>query len=99
MKNPLGLQDRGKIEIECADCGKSLMIFQITKDNNDLVNDGKDAITNQILVKCGFCGGRSYSTTINGQFYPGLPNDDMYFEPISIEGVECDICFGVWPKK
>lgn len=96
----LGLQNRGKREVKCADCGELLMVFQITKNNDDIIRDGGKAISTQVLVDCGFCQGLSYVQTIDGQFYPGAPNDQMVFEPLEAKDarVQCDIYFKAWPK-
>ena len=47
----LGLQDRGVIELKHEDDGRVLMVFQITKNNEDLKAGGFDpAITNVVIV-------------------------------------------------
>lgn len=94
----LGLKDRGKIEIDCADCGKSLMVFQICKTNEDLAKEKLPPIECKVMVNCGLCGGKSHVTKICGQFYPGAPNDNICFE--NIDGnAKCDFAFRIWEKK
>lgn len=97
-KQLLGLKDKGKINIDCADCGKQLMVFQICKTNEDLIKDGLSPIKCKILVCCGLCGGQSLIIEVNGQFYPGAPNDQMGFENIE-NNAACDFTFRVWKKN
>lgn len=93
----LGLKDRGQATIHCADCSCELMVFQITKNNKDLVADDINPIATRIMVHCGMCGGSSYIRTLEGQFYPGAPKDNMGFEPIECENSDtCDVCFRAW---
>ncbi len=96
-RQKLGLQDRGITIVECADCNKHLMVFQVTKNNEDLENP----ICTKILVDCGFCSGMSYVQNIDGQFYPGAANDNTLFEPLDSKAarMECDVLFKAWPKK
>jgi len=94
----LGLKNRGKVYINCADCGGALMIFQICKTNEDLIKEGLSPICCKVLVNCGLCGGRSYLTEINGQFYPGSASDQLGFENVD-SNLECDFAFRVWSKN
>lgn len=73
-----GLQDRGLVNFECADCGKLLLMVQLT----DMSNNDKSEVITRIVVRCGLCSGSSYTQEIKGQFYPGAPNDNMSFDVI-----------------
>lgn len=97
----LGLQDRGYKVIKCNCCQKTLMIFQITKDNNDLIKENNKPIFTRIMVLCGFCDNESRVETIEGQFYPGSPDDSISFEPIEkYKGTrEADVYFVAWKSK
>jgi len=91
-----GLQDRGTVDFECADCGKLLLILQLTTiPTNTKVN----VLTN-VVVKCRDCGGFSYVKQIVGQFHPGAPSDTMAFDVISDskEAPETDVLFEAWSK-
>lgn len=98
-KPKLGLQDRGLVKFDCADCSKNLMVFQITKNNVDLAAESVKSMSTKIRVQCS-CGGSSYTKDVEGQFYPGSPNDSMKFEPIDIDDVArqsgVDILFRTW---
>ncbi len=95
----LGLQDRGQAIVHCADCSSELMVFQITKNNDDLKRDGLDPVTTRIKVCCSICDGESYIRTLEGQFYPGAPGDDMAFEPIECDDSNnYDIRFRAWKR-
>lgn len=97
-RQKLGLQDRGVTTVECVDCSKHLMVFQITKNNEDL----EKPVSTKILIECGFCGGMSYVKNIDGQFYPGAANDNILFEPLDPKTPKCfeyDVLFRAWPKK
>ncbi len=93
------IKDRGQIDIDCADCGLKLMTLQVTKNNEDLVNEGMNPISHKVLVRCGECGGRSYIYDVNGEFYPGSATDNIIFEPVDGEDSDCDICFNAWIKN
>lgn len=96
----LGLQDRGSVSISCPDCSSKLMVFQITKNNNDLIAEKLDPIETRVVVLCDICGSKSYVTTIEGQFYPGAPDNNMGFEPIELKDLHrCDVVFRAWLAK
>lgn len=93
--NLKGLKNNGLIEIECADCGTKLLQLQLTTIN------GKQAqVLTRVTVKCGLCGGFSYVKQVPGQFYPGVPSDNMAFdiEHNHVDAPETDILFKVWRK-
>ncbi len=97
VPNKLGLTDEGCMDIDCADCGQDLMVLQKTKSNATLIQEGESPIKTVILVLCEICGGRSYLKTVEGQFYPGSPNDEMGFEPVDAdEWDHADIVFKAW---
>lgn len=91
-----GLQDRGRVNFECADCGVLLLVLQLVapKENN------KSKVLTRIAVQCGLCGGCSYIQQIFGSFYPGAPNDNMMFDISDDDaGVpEVDVLFKAWSK-
>lgn len=100
-KTLLGLKDRGCKIIKCDNCSKDLMVFQITKNNQDLINEGNKPVFTRVMVLCCLCDNESKVETIEGQFYTGAPNDKMGFEPIEkYSGVrEADIYFSAWESK
>ena len=95
----LGLQDRGIIEIKHDESDLVLMVFQITKNNEDLKAEGFDpAITNVVIVdkndhKIG-------EGVVLGQFYPGAPDNHTVFEPLEsvLDFTDADVVFRVWRK-
>lgn len=96
--NLRGLKNRGQVIVNCADCGKELMVFQIVKDNNDLSGEGLKPVNTKVVVLCGDCNGKSYSTTISGQFYPGAADDKTNFEPVDSDDDRYDAVFKAWSK-
>ncbi len=97
MKNKL--KNRGKIHIDCADCGQKLMVLQITKNNEDLVDENLKPVSHKVLVKCGECNGKSYIHQVDGEFFPGAAEDNIIFEPVGGDDSVCDICFNAWIKN
>lgn len=95
-----GLQNRGLVNFECADCGKLLLILQLVSIAN---NDQSEVLT-RVAVLCGLCGGCSYVQQITGQFYPGAPNDHMRFDVSDFEDMlknpvpQTDVLFKAWSK-
>lgn len=91
-----GLQNKGLVSFECANCGKSLLILQLVI----VKNDNRSEILTRIAVKCGFCDGFSYVQQIPGQFYPGAPNDQMGFDILddNTGAPEADVLFRTWSK-
>ncbi len=92
----IGLTDEGCLKIDCADCGQDLMVLQKTKSNATLIKEGESPITTKVLVLCDTCEGRSYVQTVEGQFYPGSPNDKMGFEPVDTNEWDVDVVFKAW---
>lgn len=95
----LGLQDRGIMELKHEDGGEVLMVFQITKNNEDLKAEGFDpSITNVVAVDKD--DNKIGEATILGQFYPGAPDNNTVFEPIDgvLNFTDADIVFRVWRK-
>ena len=90
-----GLQNKGVVHIECADCGKDLLVLQLTS-----VGDVPSDILTRIVVKCGSCSGYSWVRQVPGQFYPGAPSDDMAFEILEgdYEAPDADVVFRAWCK-
>lgn len=85
-----GLQDRGLVNFECADCGRPLLVLRLT----DMDNNDKSGVLTRIVVRCGLCFGSSYTKEICGQFYPGAPNDNMLFDVIDDNRApEADVIF------
>jgi len=85
-----GVADNGVVDFSCADCGKSLLCLQKTTTH------GVDnSILTRVAVACGFCGGKSYVETIDGQFYAGAPNDETIIDtkdPADYD-IETDVMF------
>ena len=95
----LGLQDRGIMELKHEDDGRVLMVFQITKNNEDLKAEGFDpAITNIVAVDKN--NNKIGEATILGQFYPGAPDNHTIFEPLDdvLNFTDADVVFRVWRK-
>lgn len=84
------------MSFECAECGKSLMMFKLvtTPETTEV------EVLTRIAVRCEECGGYSYVKQIPGQFYPGAPNDNMGFDILTgDENAPCaDILFKAWKK-
>lgn len=91
-----GLQDRGHVDFECANCGKSLLVLQLATIEGD---DSPEILT-RVAVQCGLCGGCSYAEQISGQFYPGAPSDQMAFDVSDDDtgAPEVDVLFKAWEK-
>ena len=100
-REPKGLKDRGKVRLECADCGRALMEFQITRNNADMVElDGSPGpVTTVVQAKCGLCGGKSYRRTIEGQFHYGPADDSLLCEYEEDPPEGCDVAFRVRSKR
>jgi hypothetical protein len=79
-RTPLGISDKGSIISGCNKCGKNLMIFQLTKTNEELVKERKEPITTTVAIFCETCKHINSIFTIKGQFYPGAFNDKIKFE-------------------
>lgn len=95
----LGLQDRGIMELKHDDDGRVLMVFQITRNNEDLKAEGLDpSITNIVAVDKD--DNKIGAATILGQFYPGAPDNHTVFEPVGslLSFTDADIVFRVWRK-
>ncbi|KKL49271.1 hypothetical protein LCGC14_2317130 [marine sediment metagenome] len=95
----LGLQDRGIVELKHDDDDRVLMVFQITKNNEDLKNEGLEpAITNVVAVDKN--NNRIGAAIILGQFYPGAPDNHTVFEPLEsvLNFTDADVVFRVWRK-
>lgn len=97
-----GLQDKGMVHFSCADCGKELLVLQLTTVKTDKCSDVGDHILTRVAVKCRDCGGFSYSQQIPGQFHPGAPSDDMAFDirenDDDGDAPEHEVLFEAWSK-
>lgn len=94
-----GLVDKGLVDFECADCGRHLLVLQLTDIEDNDKNDAGDVLT-RIAVKCGWCSGFSYVQQISGQFHPGAPSDQIAFDVLDDEtgAPEADVLFRAWGK-
>lgn len=95
-KNLKGLQDRGLMHFDCADCGTKLLVLQLTS-----VEDVPSAeVLTRVAVKCCGCGGFSHTKQVSGQFHPGAPSDDTAFDILQDKtgAPEADILFEAWSK-
>lgn len=77
---PLGISDKGNIIASCSKCMKNLMVFQLTKTNEELVKELKSPITTKIAIFCEKCKHINSVFSIRGQFYPGCVDDKSKFE-------------------
>lgn len=91
-----GLQDRGIVDFSCQDCGKKLLVLQLTATP---ASDDANILT-RVVVKCRDCSGCSYVEQIRGRFHPGAPSDDMAFDILSdTDGIPShDVLFEAWSK-
>lgn len=91
-----GLQNRGLVNFECADCGKPLLVLQLAAVDGE----SRSKVLTRIAVQCGLCGGCSYVQQVSGQFYPGAPNDKMAFDVSDndLNAPEADVLFKAWNK-
>ncbi len=95
----LGLQDRGIMELKHQDNGTVLMVFQITKNNDDLKNEGHDpSIVRVVAVDKD--DNKIGELIVLGQFYPGAPDNHTVFEPLDgvLNFIDADVVFRVWRK-
>lgn len=91
-----GLQDEGMVNFVCEDCGKLLLVLQLTS----IAADNTPKVLTRVVVKCGDCGGFSYSKQISGQFHPGTPDDNTIFDiAADNSGAPAhDVIFEAWSK-
>lgn len=91
-----GLQDRGIVKLQCADCSADLLVLQMTSI------EGQDSggVLTRVVVNCQLCGGHSYVRQIVGRFHPGAPSDDMAFDVMEPEEdtPDADVFFKAWKK-
>lgn len=83
----LGLKDNGELVITCSSCQKQLLMLKMV-----IVSQEEKDIITKIKVKCAYCGSKSLDHTIHGRFYPGVVDDNMFFD-ISDDSSECDIYY------
>lgn len=79
-RSSLGISDKGSIVATCSKCMKNLMVFQLTKTNEELVKELKSPITTKIAILCEKCKHINSVFSIRGQFYPGSIDDQTKFE-------------------
>ncbi len=96
----LGLQDRGTIELKhYANESIVLMVFLVTKNNADLIKEGLKPMTTKIIAvdKKGQAIGE---IIVEGDFYPGAPDDKTAYEPLDdiSNFSDVDLVFRVWKK-
>lgn len=91
-----GLQNKGLMNFECADCGKFLLVLQLVT----VEGSNKSEVLTRVAVQCGLCGSFSHVQQIPGQFYPGAPNDQMAFDILNddTDAPEVDVLFKAWSK-
>jgi hypothetical protein len=77
----LGLKDYPIKSICCKTCSINLVDFQITKSNEDLVEENLNPITTNISIICNEC---NYKETIKirGQFYVGAGQENVAIDII-----------------
>lgn len=91
-----GLQNKGLVNFDCTDCGKKLLVLQLTA----IENKPSTKVLTRVTVKCCGCNGFSYVQQISGQFHPGAPSDDMAFDILEDDtgAPEADVRFKAWSK-
>lgn len=100
-REPKGLQDRGKVGLDCADCGRALMEFQLTRNNQDMfkLDNSPGPVTTVVQAHCGLFGGKSYQRAIEGQFHYGPADDSLLCEYDEDPPEGCDVAFRVRSKR
>lgn len=68
--------------IKCSDCSSPLLHYLVTKADAP--------VSHIILVKCPFCNGESFKTTINGLFQTGPIGMDEQYKATVIDNIEYD---------
>lgn len=95
-----GLQNDGIEEFDCADCGKALLILQLTSIKGEEEEKNTVKVLTRIAVKCKECGGFSYVKSIAGHFHPGATSDKMAFDVLDDDtgAPDADVLFVAWNK-
>jgi len=75
----LGLKNCGNHIITCYVCNNCLIDFQITKTNEDLIDENIDPIITKTLIICEKCN-NGIETLIRGKFYIGAGQENIGFE-------------------
>lgn len=86
------MENNGCIDIRCSHCLKHLLTLQLVSSD-----DNNKKITT-VVAQCCFCGAMSEHQSVVGKFYPGVPEDDMWFEP-ALELKDDTIVFLVGGRK
>lgn len=90
------MKDYGCLIGKCDLCKRELLKFQITKSNEDLIEESKNPISTTLRVKCESCNFLNDPIKIDGQFYPGSVEDSIRFDVIEAEeDAGCDTVFKV----
>ena len=76
----LGLKDVDKIFIQCPACKNRIVEFQITKSNQDLIEENIKPVITKILIVCCDCNVNIETIEIRGQFYIGAGQDNVMLE-------------------
>lgn len=79
----LGLKDYPTRNVSCKNCNINLVDFQITKSNEDLVEENVKPINTRALIICNTCDYRE-KVEIRGQFYIGAGQENL-----TIDIIEC----------
>lgn len=69
------MDSKGCIDLKCLHCKKHLMTLQL------VTSESENNQVTTVVAKCCFCGAMSEHQSVVGKFYPGVPEDDMWFEP------------------
>jgi len=75
----LGLKNRGTKCVTCCQCGNGLVDFQITKTNEDLIDQNIKPSKISIDVICTKCN-TTEQLTVEGQFYVGAGQENVFLE-------------------
>jgi ssDNA-binding Zn-finger/Zn-ribbon topoisomerase 1 len=76
----MGLKNRGTKNVSCPQCGNGLVDFQITKSNEDLIDENISPIKTIAKVICGKCNITSEEVTVKGQFFVGAGQDNVFLD-------------------
>jgi hypothetical protein len=98
-RTPTGIQHRGEVVLDCADCGTTLLKLIITRNNDDLAKLNADPVKTKVQAVCEICGGRSYVRDVEGCFCPGAAADDMAFDVLAQDDGDEITRFRAWSKR
>lgn len=76
-----GLEDGGKVILECSNCGKPLVKVWITRPN-EILADGRPK-RSKMQAQCCYCNDHSNTQVVVGGFHPGGYGEENELDPDS----------------